>query len=123
MTGKNPEALRTILAAAADCIRAANHQSLPREGAPGLEQPADVYDAIGNLTVLAGRLPQLFRQLSLWLGEQNAAGKVACDTGQDPGSCVADVRGLLDAAEECAGELRAILNRAHNASSGLNAAR
>lgn len=122
MTAKNPDALRTTLAAAADCIHTANYLTLPHEGAPGLDVPSDVYDAIGNLGILARRMPQLLRQLSLWLGEQNAAGRVAQASGEDAGRHVADVRELLDAAEGYAAELEAILNRAHSASSGLKSA-
>ena len=122
MTTENPQALRDTLSAAAEAMRSANHQTLGANGTPGLEFPSDVYDAIGYLKVTAQRMPQLLRQLSLWLGEQNAAGKVAHDTREAPGQYVADVRELLDAAEGYAGELEAILNRAHNASSGLKAA-
>jgi hypothetical protein len=107
---------------AAEAMRLLNYLTLPHDGAPGLTHPSHVYDVIGSLKVMTQRMPQLLRQLSLWLGEQNAAGKVAHDTREAPGQYVADVRELLDAAEGYAAELEAILNRAHNASSGLKAA-
>jgi hypothetical protein len=123
MTAKNPDALRATLSAAAESVRAANHQTLGGNGTPGLEFPSDVYDAIGNLKVLAERMPQLLHQLSLWLGEQNAAGKVGHDSRDDPGPFVARVRDALDTAELLSGDLAGALRAAQNESTGLCAAR
>lgn len=123
-TGHAPQyAVQDTGERAAEAIRQLNYLTLPGDGAPGLTNPSDVYDVIGSLKVTARRMPQLLRQLSLWLGEQNAAGRVAHDGREAPGPYVADVRELLDAAEGYAGELEAILNRAHSASSGLKTAR
>lgn len=122
MTEKDPQQLRDALDSAAEAIRTANHLTQPVNGAPGLEYPGDVYSAIGNLAILAQRMPQLLRQLSLWLGEQHAAGKVGHDARKDPGPCVAGVRSLLDDAETFAEELAVILGRAQSECSHLKAA-
>ena len=47
---------------AADLIRGLNYSTLPYEGYPGLENPADVYDVIGALEILAQRAPQALSQ-------------------------------------------------------------
>ena len=107
---------------AAEAIRALNYATLPREGAPGLEYPGDVYEIVASLKTAVQRMPQLFGQLSLWLGQQHAVGKVAHDSGQDAAEYVREVRYWLDTAETCAGELAGALGNAHNASAGLKAA-
>lgn len=107
---------------AAEAMRALNYLTLPREGAPGLEYPGDVYEVVASLKILAQRLPQLFGQLSLWLGEQHAAGKVGHDSGEDAAEHVRQVRYWLDTAETCAHELAGALDKVHNASAGLKAA-
>jgi hypothetical protein len=106
---------------AAEAIRLLNYLSLPQDGAPGLRWPADLYDIVASLKVAAMREPQTFRQMSLWLGEQHAAGKVAHDSGEPAGGHVAAVRAALDTAEDAAGVLAEALNRVHNALAGLRA--
>ena len=105
---------------AADAIKALNYATLPHEDYPGLEFPSDVYDVIGSLKNAMQRMPQALEQCSLWLGEQNAAGKVGHDSGADPGQDVGNTRYLLDTtAATMAAELAAVLNRAHSASAHL----
>jgi hypothetical protein len=107
---------------AAECIRSLTYATLPHEGAPGLEYPGDVYEIVASLKVAVQRMPQLFGQLSLWLGKQNAAGRVGHDSGQEAGEHVTAVRDALDYAATCAGTLGRALDQAHNASAGLKAA-
>ena len=122
MTSKNPEALRTTLAAAADCIHSANYQTLPHEGTPGLEHPADLYDALGNLRLLHQYEAQLLGQLSGWLVDECTAGRVAHDEGSDPGAAVLITRNALAEAASTLAMLDRYLGAAHNASAHLKAA-
>ena len=123
MTGKNPGGLRITLEAAADCIHAANYQTLPHEGAPGLEYPADVYAALGNLKLLCQYLPQLAGQIGDWLMGEYAAGKVASDTGTDAGAWVMEAAAALMTASSRAEDMAQALSAAQNATSSLKAAR
>ena len=121
-TDKNPEALRTTLSAAADCIRAANHQTQPLADVPGLEYPADAYDALGNLKLLAQYLPQLCGQLAEWLAGEDAAGNIASDMGADPGpEAVQAITAMMTAAARAADLARALAD-AQNATAHLKAA-
>src|SRR5512135_2066809 len=80
---------------AAEAIRSLNHstQGVGDQGA--LEYPAQVYGIIASLKVMAGRLPQLFDQLSAWLEHEQAAGRVGHDSGNAADSYVATVTEAL----------------------------
>jgi hypothetical protein len=71
--------------AAAEAIRALNHATL---GGDGLEQPADAYEVLGELSLTASRLPQLLGQVGRWLAAALAAGQLGCDDGTDPAGAV-----------------------------------
>jgi hypothetical protein len=60
---------------AAEAIRALIHATQPAMSA--LEHPSDVYDVLGALETMAGRLPQTCGQLAGWLERQAEAGRVA----------------------------------------------
>ena len=122
MTAKDPEVLRTTLGAAADCLHAANYQTLPHEGAPGLEHPGDVYDAIGNLRLLAQHLPQLLAQLQDFTLGEYAAGKISHALAGDAGPAVLEQVAALRDASSAAAVLEAALSRAHSAGAWLRAA-
>lgn len=103
---------------AAEAIRTLSHLTLP--GGDGLEFPADAYLILGDLKIMAQRLPQLLHQLSLWLGTQHAAGRVGHDSRLDATPWVRLARDCLDGdATDAAGELENALNRAQNACTGL----
>ena len=123
MSGKNPEALRTTLAAADDCIHSAVYQTLPHEGTPGLEHPGDLYSALGNLRLMHAHEGQLLGQVQDWLAAEYAAGRVAHDSGLDAGTAVMDVSTALLQAAASVALLEKALSNAHTASSGLKAAR
>jgi hypothetical protein len=55
-----------LAGAAAEYVRAANHATVraPHAPRPGLLSGCDAYDAVAGLSLLAGRLPQLCRQLA-----------------------------------------------------------
>jgi hypothetical protein len=107
---------------AAEAIRALNYATLPHEGAPGLEYPGDAYMVIASLKTAVERMPQLFAQLTGWLTEQEAAGKVGHDSGGEAREYVAQVGYWLGAATGEATQLAAALGKAHNTSAGLKAA-
>lgn len=121
-SGDYPEhAARDAADRVAETVRLLNYLSLPHDGAPGLTYPGDMYDIVASLKVAVQRMPQLFQQLSLWLGEQYALGNVGHDSRQDPAPYVAKVREFLDTGIGPAEELERALNVAHNYSSGLMA--
>jgi hypothetical protein len=94
---------------AAEAVRELNH--LTRD--PGaFTGPAELYRLVGELAVLAGRLPQLLGQLDHWLQTEHDAGRVRSDTGTDPGRIVAAVGTDLADAREAAHELAHLLDAA-----------
>jgi hypothetical protein len=119
MTAKSASGLATE---AADAIRALVYATLPHEDAPGLHEPADVYETIAGLKLMAQRLPQAGRQVSGWLVDEYQAGRVAHDSRQDAERWVAEVQDCLDGAMAAAGVMESMLNQAHTASAGLKAA-
>jgi len=50
----------------------------------GLDQPAVAYDVLGALSQAAARLGQLLTQITRYLGQALAAGKLGHDRGEDP---------------------------------------
>jgi hypothetical protein len=50
----------------------------------GLDQPSAAYDVIGALSQAAGRLGQLFTQITRYLDHALAAGALGHDRGEDP---------------------------------------
>jgi hypothetical protein len=94
---------------AAEAVRELNH--LTRD--PGVfTGPAELYRLVGELAVLAGRVPQLLGQLDRWLREEHDAGRVRVDTGTDPGPIVAAAGADLADARDAAHELAHVLDAA-----------
>jgi hypothetical protein len=50
----------------------------------GLGQPSAAYDVIGALALAASRLGQAFTQITRWLDQALAAGRLGHDLGEDP---------------------------------------
>ena len=67
--------------AAAEAIRGLNHAT--RDHA-GLDQPSAAYDVLGALSQAASGLPQLTAQITSYLDQALAAGKLRPDRGEDP---------------------------------------
>ncbi len=63
-----------LVAAAAEYVRAANHATIVRRPVAGLAAGSDAYDTVGALYQLAGRLPQLCRQVAAVLDAAGASG-------------------------------------------------
>ena len=87
----------TLARAAAEAIRGLNW--VTRCDA-GLDQPAAAYDITGALMLAASRLPQLLTQLTSYLDQALAAGRLGHDLGEDPA-------GDIDAAVIFLGDARA----------------
>ena len=66
---------------AAEAIRALNHQTM----AGGLLDVVDVYQLLAELSLLSGRLPQLFRQLEDIVDQLVEAGDVVIVDGPNVG--------------------------------------
>ncbi len=105
---------------AAQSVRFLNYATGPHSGA-GLTFPATVYTIAGNLSAACYGLPQLCRQLSTWLHEQEAAGHLANDDGTPPGITVALAADRLRDAALLADKLGNDLAAVQSVISGLNA--
>jgi hypothetical protein len=110
-----------VAEAIADAVRTLNYQT-GAGGSVELEHPSDLYDVVGSLAVAAERLPQLFDQMARWITAEQQAGRVGHDQDQDPGEYVNAVTDALRRASDDAVTLRAALDNAHQAASGLTAA-
>ena len=69
----------------AQAVRGLNHATF---GGQGLEQPADAYSLLGELSLAAAGLPQLLAQAGRWLTTALGAGRLGCDDGTDPAAAV-----------------------------------
>lgn len=101
---------------AAEAVRAGNHATQPCAG--GLNGPADVYDVMGCLAMLAARLPQALAQLQAFLDNETDAGRVRIVDGEhvgDPVAAVTTCAHWTDTATAAAQGLQHALDQAHAA--------
>ena len=114
-----PAQARSIANDASEAIRALNHATLPADGYPGLEYPADVHDLLGAMNGLASRMPQLLGQVSTYLKRELQHGAISVDDGPfagDPDAAVRQVSDELDhRATRAARNLAAAIGVAHEA--------
>ena len=75
----------TLARTAAEAIRGLNWAT--RHDA-GLDQPSAAYDVLGALSQAANRLRQLFTQITSYLDQALAAGKLGHDLGEDPAPAI-----------------------------------
>jgi hypothetical protein len=78
----------------------------------GLDQPSAAYDVIGALSQAAGRLGQLFTQITRYLDHALAAGALGHDRGEDPAPDVNGAVIFLDDARLSADALASDLDAA-----------
>jgi hypothetical protein len=71
----------TLARTAAEAIRGLNHAT---RCDAGLDQPSVAYDVTGALMLAASRLPQLITQITSYLDQALAAGRLGRDHGDDP---------------------------------------
>ena len=81
----------TLARTAAGAIRGLNW--LTRHQA-GLGQPSAAYDVIGALALAASRLHQALAQITSWLDQALAAGRLGHDLGEDPAEAI-DAAGIF----------------------------
>ena len=78
----------------------------------GLGQPSAAYDVIGALALAASRLGQAFTQITRWLDQALAAGRLGHDLGEDPAEAIDATRIFLGDASMSAAALAQHLNQA-----------
>lgn len=100
--GESSNASLALARTAAETIRALNHATL---GGSGLDQPADAYQLLGELSLAASRLPQLLTQVGRWLDGALAAGQLGCDDRTDPAIAVSGAQTHMTAARNTAAAL------------------
>ena len=95
--------------AAAEVIRGLNHAT----GCDaGLGQPSAAYDVIGALSLAASRLGQLLTQITRWLDQALAAGRLGHDLGEDPAAATGAAAVFLGDARMSAAALAGDLDAA-----------
>ena len=102
---------------AAEAVRSLNHATL---GGDGLEQPADAYAVLGELSLTASRLPQLLGQVGRWLAAALAAGRLGCDDGTDPAAAVSGAWLFISDARASAAALARDLDHAQQQLAAVN---
>lgn len=109
---------------AAEALRAVNRLTLgpPSTGAPGWEDVSDLYRVIGELHVLAERLPQALGQLARHLEHPAGDCRYRSDssTCDPPEALVATAAGALAVAQDVAADLASDLGAAQSAVAHLS---
>ena len=105
----SPQETLALARTAAGAVRSLNHATL---GGDGLAQPADAYQLIGELSLVAAGLPQLLGQVGRWLVAALAAGRLGCDDGTDPAAAVSGAWLFLSGARASAAALAHDLDQA-----------
>lgn len=101
---------------AAEAIRALIHATLTPDDARGFTYPGDAYSTVGNLAILAQRLPQAFEQIQTFIDRLNTRGNLRSDKGPDDlPPRLDDLRATLTAAVNHAHGLADSLDMAHQA--------
>ena len=97
-------------ATAAEAVRALIHLTLGRRA---LSEPAELDRLVAELAIMAGRLPQLLRQLRGWLDAEQHAGRLRSDDTTDPARIVDRATAELAEAGHAAHDLGRALDDAH----------
>ena len=107
----------TLARTAAEAIRGLNHATRAQAG---LGQPAVAYDILGTLSLAASRLPQLLTQITGYLDQALAAGRLGHDLGQDPAYAIDAAAVFLDDARGSAAALADDLDAAQQQLAPVN---
>jgi hypothetical protein len=113
----SPARTLALARTAAEAIRSLNHATL---GGDGLEQPADAYAVLGELSLAASRLPQLLAQVGRWLAAALAAGRLGCDDGTDPAGAISGAAIFISGARGSAAALAGNLSHAQQQLAPVN---
>ena len=95
---------------AAEAVRALIHLT---HGQRALSEPAELDRLVAELAVMAGRLPQLLRQLRGWLHVEQHAGRLCSDDTTHPARIVDRATDRLAEAGHAADDLGSALDHAH----------
>jgi hypothetical protein len=101
-----------VAEALAEAARVLNHLT---RGHECLEYPSEADRLIREVSVAAGRLPQLLGQVTRWLSDEQAAARIEMPGGEyagRPDLAFTAARLRLDAAAGLAGELQEMLDAA-----------
>jgi hypothetical protein len=107
----------TLARTTAEAIRGLNHAT---RCPAGLDQPATAYDILGSLSLAASRLPQLVTQLTGYLAQALAAGRLGHDLGHDPARAVNAAGVFLSGARDSAAALAGHLSQAQQQLARIN---
>ena len=102
---------------AAEAVRGLNHATRREDG---LDQPSVAYDVIGSLSLAASRTGQALAQITRYLDQALAAGRLGHDLGEDPALSVDGAVIFLGDARASAGALAGDLDAAQQQLALLN---
>ena len=115
MTDTRP--VTALAHAAAQAIRDLNHATRHHDS---LAQPGDAYELIAALFLTASRLPQLITQISGYLSQALAGGRLGHDLGEDPAPAVDGALIFLGDARTSAAALAGDLDAAQQQLARIN---
>jgi hypothetical protein len=107
----------TLARTAAEAIRGLNHATRHDNG---LDQPSVAYDVLGALSLAAARTGQALAQITRYLDQALAAGRLGHDLGDDPCFAVETAGLFLDDARLSAAALAGDLDAAQQQLALLN---
>jgi hypothetical protein len=107
----------TLARTAAEAIRGLNHATRHDNG---LGQPSVAYDVLGALSLAAARTGQALAQITRYLDQALAAGRLGHDLGADPAHAVNGAGVFLDDARLSAAALAGDLDAAQQQLALLN---
>ena len=113
----SPEETLALARTAAAAVRSLNHATL---GGEGMEQPADAYGLLGELSLAAAGLPQLLAQVGRWLASALAAGRLGCDDGTEPAAAISGAWLFISGARASANALARDPGRAQQQLAAVN---
>jgi hypothetical protein len=114
LTGDDTAALART---AAEAVRGLNHAT---RQPGGLDQPSVAYDVLGALSLAASRLVQALAQVTRYLDQALADGRLGHDLGEDPALSVSGAGAFLDDARLSAAALAGDLDAAQQQISLVN---
>ena len=107
----------TLARTAAEAIRGLNWATRHRAG---LDQPSAAYDVIGALSLAASRIGQALAQITRYLDQAVAAGRLGHDHGDDPAHAVDATAVFLSGAATSAAALAGDLDAAQQQLAPVN---
>jgi hypothetical protein len=117
----SPEATLYAADRAAETIRYLNRATMHHEA---IAFPSEADGLLRELSTMAGRLPQLLRQIGAWVNTEYEEGRIKMTGGEYPQAVIATlaVEARLEAASEYATLLCQMLNRAASVTSDMTVA-